>query len=567
MSTSQAETRDDAGAGRTLDVDALVIGAGFSGLYMLHRLRDQMGMTARVVEAGGGVGGTWYFNRYPGARSDSDSYVYSYSFSDDLQQEWEWSERYPEQHEILRYLEHVADRFGLRPDIQLDTRVTGATFDAATGTWTVTTDRGEQVTCRFLITAVGALSVSNTPPFPGVDSFAGASYHTGHWPPDGVDFTGLRVGIIGTGASAVQAIPLIAQQAADLTVFQRTANYIVPARNGPVAPEVVAARKADYAAIRQRTREAFAGFELYFIDKSALEADEEERQREFQKRWDDGGFGLWLGNYNDIFFSDESNRTVREFLDGRIRATVADPETAELLVPKGYAFGCKRNPLDSGYYETFNLPSVHLVDVKADPIAAITPDGLRLTSGAAFAFDAIVYATGFDAMTGPLNRIDIRGRDGRLLREKWADGPRTYLGLTSAGFPNLFMITGPQSPSVMSNMPVSIEQHVEFVARIIGDMRDRGATLIEPTRQAEDDWVVHCQELANASLFPQADSWYMGANIPGKPRVFMPYLGGVGTYRTTCDEVAAHDYEGFVLSPAPEPNTVAAVPDHADTHR
>ena len=533
-----------------VDVEAVVIGAGFSGLYMLHRLRNVMGLTVRLFEAGDGVGGTWYWNRYPGARSDSDSYVYCYSFDEDLWQEWKWSERYPEQHEIRAYLEHVAERFDLNRDITLGTRVTAAAFDEETGTWTVRTDTGAAIRTRYLITGVGALSASNTPDFPGIDSFQGDSYHTGQWPHEGVDFTGKAVGVIGTGASAVQAVPLIARQATDLTVFQRTANYIVPARNGPVDPAVSAARKRDYQGIWDRVRASYFGFELNFIEKGALEASPEERERELMARWEQGGFGIWLGSYVDIFFNDEANATVREFLHDRIRETVDDPETAELLIPKGYPFGCKRNPLDSGYFETFNLPHVHLVDVKSNPIASITKQGVRLEDGTEYTFDAIVYATGFDAMTGPLNAIDIRGRGGLLLRDKWAEGPRTYLGLTSAGFPNLFMITGPQSPSVLSNMPVSIEQHVEFIGRIIGDMRARGAETIEPTGPAEDAWVAHNQELAEATLFPTADTWYMGANIPGKPRVFLPHLGFVGPYRQKCDEVAASGYEGFVFDGA-----------------
>ena len=542
MSTAQHEP----------DFDAVVIGAGFSGLYMLHRLRNLLKLKVQVVEAGGGVGGTWYWNRYPGAKSDSDSYIYCYSFDDDLLQDWTWSERYPGHAEIRSYLEHVAERFDLTKDIRFNTRITGATFDEATGTWTVTTDGGDPVTSRFLISGAGSLSVSNTPRFAGVDLFQGDSYHTGHWPHEGVDFTGRRVGIIGTGASAVQAVPLIAREASELTVFQRTANYVVPARNAPVPPEVTAARKADYDAIWDRLRQSNFGFELYFEEKGALEVSDEERERELKARWDEGGFGIWLGSYSDIFFVEEANAKVRAFLHDRIRETVEDPETAELLIPKDHPFGCKRNPLDTGYYETFNLDHVHLVDVRSNPIAEITPTGLRLEDGTAYEFDAIVYATGFDAMTGPLTTIDIRGRGGLPLREKWAEGPRTYLGLMSAGFPNLFTITGPQSPSVLSNMPVSIEQHVELVARIIGDVRDRGAATIEATREAEDAWVAHNQELAEGTLFPTADSWYMGANIPGKPRVFLPNLDFVGPYRAKCDEIVADDYRGFAFSASKE---------------
>ncbi len=553
--TVTEQTRE-AESGRTTDVDAVIIGAGFSGLYMLHRLRNDMRLTARVFEAGGGVGGTWYWNRYPGARSDSDSYVYGFTFDEQLWQEWEWSERYPEQHEIRAYLEHVTDRFDLRRDIQFDTKVTAATFDEATNTWKVTTDAGDTVTARFLITAVGALSASNTPPFPGIESFQGNSYHTGEWPHEKVDCTGQRVGVIGTGASAVQAIPLIAKEASDLTVFQRTANYVIPANNGPLPDDVRQARKQDYAGIRERIQNSTFGFELTLLEKGALESTDEEVYEELKPRWDEGGFGIWLGSYVDIFYNDEANAKVRNFLHDRIREKVDDPETAELLIPKGYPFGVKRNPLDSGYYETFNEPHVHLVDVKSNPIAEITPTGLRLADGAAYEFDTIVYATGFDAMTGPMNRIDIRGRGGELLREKWDDGPRTYLGLTSAGFPNMFTITGPQSPSVLSNMPVSIEQHVDLVGTIIGEVRARGAETIEATQEAEDAWVEHNAELVKPTLFEQADTWYMGANVPGKPRVFMPNLSFVGPYRAKCDEVVANDYEGFTFAgaePQPQP--------------
>jgi cation diffusion facilitator CzcD-associated flavoprotein CzcO len=529
--------------------DAVVIGAGFSGLYMLHKLRDGMGLRVRVFEAGGGVGGTWYWNRYPGARSDSDSYIYGFTFDEELWQEWEWSERYPEQDEIRAYLEHLAQRYDLLKDITFDTRVTGLTFDEESDTWTVTTS-GETVSARYVITGVGSLSASNTPRFAGIDSFEGESYHTGHWPHGRVDFTGKRVGVIGTGASAVQAVPLIAKEASDLTVFQRTANYVIPANNGPVPDDVRAARKQDYAGIRGRIQNSYFGFELNLLEKGAAESTDEEIDAELQPRWDEGGFHIWLGSYADMFFVEEANAKVRRFLHDRIREKVQDPATAELLIPKGYPFGCKRNPLDSGYFETFNLPHVHLVDVKANPIAAITPSGVRLEDGTEYELDAIVYATGFDAMTGPMDRIDIRGRGGRLLREKWAQGPRTYLGLMSHGYPNLFTITGPQSPSVLSNMPVSIEQHVDFIAQIIGELRERGATTIEPTAEAEDAWVRENQALADATLFPTADTWYMGANIPGKPRVFLPNLSFVGPYRAKCNAVADNDYAGFTISPS-----------------
>ncbi|MDL5155130.1 flavin-containing monooxygenase [Actinomycetospora termitidis] len=539
-------TETTTGPPATSTVDAVIIGAGFSGLYMLHKLRDEMGLHARVFETGDGVGGTWYWNRYPGARSDSDSYIYGFTFDRDLWESWEWSERYPESHEIRGYLEHVADRFDLRRDITFGTRVVSATYDEDSH-WRVVTDQGETVTATYVISAVGALSASNTPPFEGIDTFAGPTFHTGHWPHEGVDFTGQRVGMIGSGASAVQATPLIAAQASELTVFQRTANYIIPANNGPVDPQVKAERREDWAGIRERIQQSNFGFELYLQEKGAAEVSDDEREALLEDFWNRGGFHIWLGSYADIFFSTEANDLVRRFLDRKIRETVHDPATADLLVPSGYPFGCKRNPLDSGYFETFNEPHVHLVDVKTNPIAAITGSGLRLADGAEFEFDALVLATGFDAMTGPLNRIDIRGRGGQLLREKWAEGPRTYLGLMSHDFPNLFTITGPQSPSVLSNMPVSIEQHVDLVGRIIVDLRERGASEIEPTKEAEDAWCTYNAEIANATLFPTADTWYMGANIPGKPRQFLPNLDFVGPYRAKCDQIAANGWEGFAI--------------------
>jgi cation diffusion facilitator CzcD-associated flavoprotein CzcO len=534
-------------------LDAVIVGAGFSGLYMLHKLRDEMGLTARVIEAGGGVGGTWWWNRYPGARSDSDSYIYGFMFDEELWKDWQWSERYPEQHEVRAYLEHVAERYDLLRDITFDTRVESATFDERTGRWTVATDTGDSVQAQYLIAAVGTLSVPNTPALPGADTFGGESYHTGLWPHDIVDFTGKRVGVVGTGASAVQAIPIIAQDAAELTVFQRTANYILPAKNGPVPEDVRQARLADYAGIRERLQTSPFGHELVLLEKGALESTDEEIYEALMERWDRGGFGIWVGGYADILTSDDANAKVREFLHERIKEKVHDPETARMLTPTGYPFGVKRVPLDSGYFETFNLPHVHLVDVKANPIAEITRSGVKLQDGTEYELDAIVYATGFDAMTGPLTRIDIRGRGGQLLRDKWEHGPRTYLGLTTAGFPNLFTITGPQSPSVLSNMPVSIEQHVDLVGTIIGAVGDRGATTIEPSREAEDAWVEYNAELVRPTLFETADTWYMGANIPGKPRVFMPHFGLVGPYRERCDEVVANDLEGFVFDADRQP--------------
>ena len=537
-------------ASATQHVDAVVIGAGFSGMYMLKSLRDKLGLKVRVYEAGETVGGTWYWNRYPGARCDSDAYIYVFTFDKQMLQEWEWSERYPTQPEILRYLEYVAKRHDLKRDIQFSTRVIGGAFDEHTNVWTVRTDKGEVVTARYLIAAVGSLSHTNMPQFKGLETFKGTWYHTSRFPKEGVDFTAKRVAVVGTGATAVQAIPEIAQQAKHLTVFQRTANYCVPARNGKVDPEVVKTRKADYDGIIKRTRESFFGQEHYFIPKSALEATPEEREREFDKRWDAGGFAFWLANYQDMFFSSEANELCADYIRRKIRKTVKDPAVAERLIPKGHYYGTKRQPLDTNYYETFNKDNVLLVDAKTDgAIEEMTEQGLR-AGGKEYALDIIVFATGFDAMTGPLTALNLQGRGGRMLDQEWADGPHSYLGISVAGFPNLFTITGPQSPSVLSNMPVSIEQHVEWVSDCIDHMNKTGKTTIEATSQAQEQWVAHVNDIVNLTLMTSANSWYMSANIPGKPRAFLPYLGpeGVGGYRKQCDEVAAKGYEGFVVA-------------------
>ncbi len=530
---------------REPDLHAVIVGAGFAGLYMLHRLR-QLGLSARVFEAGAGIGGTWYWNRYPGARCDVESMDYSYSFSDELQQEWKWSERYASQPEILTYINHVADRFDLRRDIQVGTRVTAAIFDEAGRRWTVTTDRGDRVSARFCIMATGCLSTAQVPKFRGRESFRGATYHTGRWPHEGVDFSGQRVGVIGTGSSAIQSIPIIAAEAAHLFVFQRTPNFSVPARNAPLDPDFERQVKASYADFRRQARESRVGFVVDRSEASALAVTQEERRREYEKRWGRGGLGF-TATYVDLLLDKDANDTAAEFCREKIRAAVHDPEIAEILLPKDYPVGTKRMCVDTGYYETFNRDNVTLVDIRRAPIEAITPDGLR-TREAAYALDSLVFATGFDAMTGALLGIDIRGRGGRTLSDAWAEGPRTYLGLTVAGFPNLFAITGPGSPSVLSNMIVSIEQHVDWIADCIDRMRAQHHATIEATAAAQEAWVAHVNEIGHATLYPRANSWYMGANIPGKPRVFMPYIGGVGAYRQICDGVAAKGYEGFTLA-------------------
>ena len=530
------------------NLDVVIVGAGFAGLYMLHRLRG-LGFTARVYEAGGGVGGTWYWNRYPGARVDIESQEYSYSFSEELQDEWAWSERYASQPELLAYLNHVADRFGLRGDIQLETRVTAATFDEARSHWSVTTDRGERVCARFCVMATGCLSAPKDPDLAGAASFGGKTWHTGRWPHEGVDFTGQRVGVIGTGSSAIQSIPQIARQAKHVHVFQRTPNFSVPAHNGPVDPGVVADWRANRAHYRQKARES--GFGVVMVEPSetsALEVTPQERAEQYERRWAIGGFAL-IGSFADLLVSQEANDTARAFVADKIRAVVKDPQLAEKLVPKTYPLASKRLCVDTGYYAVFNRDNVSLVDLNDEAIEEITPEGLR-TSKRAYELDSIVYAIGFDAMTGALGKIDIRGRGGARLKDRWSAGPRTYLGLMIAGFPNLFIVTGPGSPSVLANMVTAIEQHVEWISDCIAWLGERQLGAIEATAEAQDAWVAHVNEVAEGTLFPLANSWYLGANVPGKPRVFMPYIGGFGVYRQKCSEIAANGYEGFALSPA-----------------
>jgi cyclohexanone monooxygenase len=543
------------------ELDAVVVGAGFAGMYMLHRLR-KAGMAARVYEAGADVGGTWYWNRYPGARCDIQSVDYSYSFSPELEQDWEWTERYATQPEILRYANHVADRFDLRRDIQFETRVQRAVFDEAANRWAIATDRGEQIESRCLIMAVGCLSTTKTPEVEGIDSFRGRWYHTGRWPHDGVDFSGQRVGVIGTGSSGIQAIPLIAEQAAHLTVFQRTPNFSVPARNAPLDGELVEKLKANYPEYREQARASRIGVPMEPHDELAVAADPDERTARYTAGWEAGTLYGIPATYADLLLDKAANDTAAEFVRERIRELVLDPDVAEMLLPKDYPIGAKRICLDTNYYATFNRDNVTLVDVRATPIVEITPDGAR-TVDREYEFDSLVFATGYDAMTGPILAVDIRGRDGRSLRDKWADGPRNYLGIATAGFPNLFTITGPGSPSVLSNMMVSIEQHVDWIADCISDLGERGVATIEATEDAEDFWVEHVSMVGSMTLFPQADSWYMGANVPGKPRVFLPYVGGVGTYRQICAGVAAKDYEGFALDGETDGDFTAAAVEEA----
>ncbi len=527
-------------SGRRLD--AVVVGAGFGGMYMTHLL-VQKGLSVRGFERGDDVGGTWYWNRYPGCRCDVESMEYSYKFSEELQQEWEWSERYSPQPEILAYANHVADRFDLRRHFSFQTSVTAARYCEGDAVWEVETDTGEVIEARYLIMATGCLSAANMPDFPGLETYGGPTYHTGAWPKEGVDFAGKRVGVIGTGSSGIQSIPFIAEQADHLTVFQRTPNFSVPARNMPLDPELAASIKANYAQFRADAYQQPAAFGAHFprSEDSVLDATPEEREVRFEKYWELGGF-VFLSAFEDIGASLETNKFAADFVRKKIGEIVTDPKVADLLCPDT-VIGCKRLVADSGYFETYNRANVDLVDVSSSPIERFTPDGLE-ACGRSFDLDAVVFATGFDAMTGALLRIDIQGRNGLSLRDKWSAGPRTYLGLASAGFPNLFMMTGPGSPSVLANMVTGIEQHAEYIAQAISWADDHKVSAFEAELDAENRWVEIVNLRSEETLYPQCNSWYLGANVPGKPRVFMPFLG-FPDYVAMVDEVAAKGYEGF----------------------
>lgn len=529
------------------EFDAIVIGAGFAGLYALHKLRQQ-GLKVRVLEAGRDVGGTWYWNQYPGSRCDIESLEYSYSFDDDLQQEWHWPERFATAPDIQRYASHVSERFDLRKDIQFSIRVVSAVFDSKKNLWTVHTDQGQTLSAPICVMATGNLSLPRVPRFPGLENFKGKWYHSGLWPKEGVDFTGQRVGVIGTGSSGIQIIQAVAKKAKHLHVFQRTANFSVPAHNRPTTDEYERSFKDRYAAVRAEERQtpfAIAGHQP--PTRSALEASPQERQAAYEKKWQTGGNISFLYAYNDLMTNREANETACEFVRGKIRQIVKDPRTAELLCPKGHPIGAKRLCMHTDYFDVYNRDNVTLVDAKSAPLQEVTAKGIRSTE-AEYELDAIIFATGFDAMTGALLDIDIQTDDGQALRSKWSGGPRTYLGLMTSGFPNLFIITGPGSPSVKTNMISSIEQHVDWIADCVAHMRANGYTRIDPVPAAENDWVDHVNEVADRTLYPLADSWYVGANIPGKPRVFMPYVAGLDKYRKICEQIAQDGYRGFALS-------------------
>ena len=530
----------------TPDVDVVVVGAGIAGLYLAYRL-SRAGHRLRVFEAGDDLGGTWYWNRYPGARVDVPSIDYMYSFDPNWQRDWQWSEKYATQPEILRYLNHIADKHDLRRHITFSTRVRQAGWDDGASLWRVRTDGGDDVSARFVVMATGCLSMPKQAEVDGLESFTGEVYFTSRWPHDPVDFTGKRVAVIGTGSSGVQSIPVIAEEAREVVVFQRTPTFSIPARNGQVSPERLALFAANEADYRSAARMSPGGIPMERSITPTFSVSEAERQQRYERAWGIGELFEAINVYADVLSNPAANHEFAEFFRNKIRAIVDDPQTASDLCPTDYPVATKRPCLDTNYYATYNLPHVRLVNVRKHPIRQITETGID-TAHEAFTFDAIVFATGFDAVTGAITAVDITGRDDAALMDKWADGPQTYLGLTTAGFPNLFLITGPGSPSVLSNMAVSIEQHVDWVLDCLGHLRAHGFAAIEPTAMAEAGWTQHVNDCADITLFPAANSWYMGANVPGKPRVFLPYPAGVDFYRATCDEVVARDYLGFKLS-------------------
>lgn len=528
------------------DLDVAIVGAGFAGVYALQRLRG-LGYRCRVFEAGDGPGGTWYWNRYPGAACDIESLEYSYSFSEDLQQEWSWSERFARQPEILSYINFVVDRFDLRRDMQFGTRIASANFEEADGLWHLRTERGDAFTSRFCIMATGCLSAPKSCEYPGLDKFSGEVYHTAYWPDEPVDFTGKRVGVIGTGSSAIQSIPIIAEQAASLHIFQRTPNFSVPAGNRPMDAAVEREIKADYGVLRRKERNSVLGIDMLLPQevRAASEVSHEERQAEYELRWNAGGLYFYT-SFVDLLSDPVSNETLAEFARTKIKEKVDDPAVAELLCPRDHPFGTKRICADTNYFETYNRPNVNLVDVRTNAIVEFTQAGIR-TAAEVYDLDCIVFATGFDAMTGALLRIDIRGREGKSLADVWHAGPRTYLGLMVAGFPNMFITTGPGSPSVLYNMVLGNEFHVEWISDCIEHLRREVLDVVEAEGAAEENWVQHVNDVGNQTLFPQANSWYLGANVPGKPRMIMPYLGGFPEYKRRCNEAVAQGYAGFAL--------------------
>ena len=531
----------------TAEFDVVVIGAGFSGMYALYRLRNS-GLRVKGFETASGPGGTWYWNRYPGARVDIESMVYSYSFDEELEQQWHWPEHFSPQQDLEIYANYVADHFGIREQIQFETTVTRLRFDERANRWHLSTDRGEHVLAKFVIAATGSLSATNIPDFPGVESFRGQWYHTSRWPKDGVDFTGKRVGIIGTGSTGIQVVPVVAREAKHLTVFQRTANFSIPCRNRPIDPDYEQDYKENYRLYREMMKSTKSAAVLRGqIYRSVFDVTAEEREAILNEAWQSGNGFRFTATFSDIRTDIKANDVVAEFIRRKIRETVHDQEVAELLCPKTHPLGTKRMCLDSGYYETFNRDNVSLVDVRANPIQEITRTGLRTTAGE-HELDLLIYATGFDAMTGSMTRMNVTGVGGVDLRDKWVNGPTNYLGFFVAGFPNLLMIHGPGSPSVLAQMIMGAEWQVDWIGDLLEHMTKSEHERFDSTTDWEDAWGREVEAAADATLFKRADSWYIGANIPGKPRVFMVYVGGFDVYTRRCTEAAQRGYEGLVFT-------------------
>ncbi|TDU25722.1 acetone monooxygenase [Panacagrimonas perspica] len=527
--------------------DAIVVGAGISGMYMLYRLREQ-GLRVKVLEAGTSVGGTWYWNRYPGARVDSQAYVYQYWFSDELLDEWSWPERFPDQTVMEKYLNHVADRFDLRENIQFNTRVKAARYDEKSGRWTITTMMGEVFDTQYAAFCTGGISAPLVPSFPGHEKFRGQIIHTARWPKEEVDFSGLRVGIVGTGATGIQVIQTVGPQCAHLTVFQRTPNYAVPMRNPKYGPGDMQAFRERYGDLKKRVHRTFAGFDYDFQDKTFRQTDPEEREAILERLWADGSLAMWIGGFSDLFTDAEVNEEISKFVRGKIRERIRDPKVADKLVPTTYGFGTRRVPLETQYYETFNRDNVELVDISDEKIEAITANGVR-TSKQEYPLDLLIFATGFDAGTGALSAIDVRGRDNISLKESWKQGIRTTMGLSVHGYPNLFTTMAPFAPAAaFCNVPTCLQQQVDWISDCIQHSRSKGAMRVEPTRDMEDRWIAHHDEVANMTLITKTRSWYMGSNVEGKPPRLLSYMGGVGAYRQQCEDVKASGYEGFSMS-------------------
>jgi acetone monooxygenase len=546
MAEAVTITKTSNGSHPTLTLDAAVIGAGVAGLYQLHLLRDQ-GLKVKAFDAASDVGGTWYWNRYPGARFDSEAYIYQYLFSEDLYKGWSWSEKFPAQPEIERWMHYVADKLDLRRDIQFSTAIQSAHFNEATGRWTLTTDNGQVIDTQYLVTCCGMLSAPMSSLFPGQETFKGRLFHTARWPNEAIDLAGKRVGVVGIGATGIQVIQTIADKVGHLTVFVRTPQYIIPMKNPKFAPEDQNAYKSKFEWLAKRLPHTFTGFEHDFEHVWA-DSTPEQRRAVLEETWEDGSLKFWLASFGELFFDAEVSEQVSEFVREKMRARLKDPALCDILIPKDYGFGTHRVPLENGFLEAFLRPNVEVVSVKDNPIERVTPNGLQLMDGTQHAFDVLIFATGFDAGTGALTRIDIRGRDGRLLKDDWGREIRTTMGLQVHGYPNLFTTAAPLAPSAaLCNMTTCLQQQAEWISDCVRYMRDRDLTVCEPTKAAEDQWIDHHETIAAATLVTKTNSWYMGSNVAGKPRRLLSYIGGVGAYRQKCNEAAATNYDGFAM--------------------